>query len=237
MIYFAHRGASLDAPENTLAAFQLAIENNAHGIELDVHFSKDNKIIVCHDDNIKRTTNGKGWIKDFTSEELRSFDAGSWFSSTFAGEKLPYLEEVLALCKSDTIINIEIKNVPFFHKGIEERVLQEVKRFGLEEQTVISSFDHESLLTVQELNPYIKKGLLLYNNFIDLWGYIKHSGLQVESIHPPYTFVDERFMEKSHSMGYKVMPYTVDDVKVVNQLENLNVDGLFTNNLTLIRNK
>jgi glycerophosphoryl diester phosphodiesterase len=226
---FAHRGSSLEAPENTLPAFQLALEQGCKAIELDVQLTMDEELIVCHDEKIDRTTDGTGYIKDQTLASLKHRDAGSWFSDQFQGVKLPTLEEVLAICYQDIVINIEIKNIPFFYKGIEEKVLQTIRRFGFVENTIISSFDHHALLCVQHLQPNQKIGVLLANQLIDPWGYLENAKLHAFSIHPLYSFVNEEFVRQSHQVGYKVIPFTVDDRKVYQGLKSMGVDGIFTN--------
>src|SRR5690625_6609337 len=111
-LIIAHRGASGNAPENTLAAFQLAVEEGADGIELDVHLSKDGELVVIHDDTLDRTTNGTGRVQDKDLDELKTYDAGSWFDSKFASERIPLLQEVIDILPDDVFLNVEIKNSP-----------------------------------------------------------------------------------------------------------------------------
>jgi glycerophosphoryl diester phosphodiesterase len=228
-IIFAHRGASLEAPENTLPAFELALQQGCRAIELDVQLTRDEQLVVCHDERVDRTTDGTGLIIDQTLASLKHRDAGSWFSMDFHETRLPTLEEVFAVCHRDVLINVEIKNIPIFYQGIEEKIVSLIRRFGFEENTIVSSFDHEALLTIQELEPKLKIGVLLANRLIDPWSYIKHSKLQAYSIHPVYTFVDERFVTQSHNAGYKIFPFTVDERKDFEWLKGLGVDGIITN--------
>lgn len=228
-IIFAHRGASADAPENTLPAFQKAIDQGCRAIELDVHLSKDEELVVCHDETIDRTTDGTGYIRDQTLSSLQQRDAGLWFSADFHGIRLPKLDEVLEICHQNVLINIEIKNIPFTYKGIEEKILKTIRRFGFLENTIISSFDHHALKRVQDLQFNMKLGILLANHLIDPWGYIKNAKLHAYSIHPLYNFVDEEFVQESHKAGYQVFPFTVDDRKVYQDLRQMGVDGIFTN--------
>ena len=123
VIVLAHRGYSAKAPENTMAAFELALAVGADGIELDVHMTRDGEIVVIHDDTLDRTTNGKGPVSDQTMAELRELDAGSWFSPEFAGERIPTLKLVLELIKDkDVLLNIEIKTGLGFQQLNEELV-------------------------------------------------------------------------------------------------------------------
>jgi glycerophosphoryl diester phosphodiesterase len=228
-VIFAHRGASSEAPENTLPAFQRAIEQGCRAIELDVHLTRDGELIVCHDETIDRTTDGTGYIRDQTLFSLQQRDAGSWFSDEFQGTRLPTLDEVLEICHDEILINIEIKNIPFIYKGIEEKTLQTIRHFGFLENTIISSFDHHALLRVQYLQPNMKLGVLLANHLIDPWGYLKNAKLHAYSIHPLYTVIDDEFVLQSHKYGYQVFPFTVDERKVYQDLKMLGVDGVFTN--------
>lgn len=228
-IIFAHRGASSDAPENTLPAFQMAIEQGCKAIELDVHLSKDEELIVCHDETIDRTTDGTGYIRDQALFSLQQRDAGLWFSDNFEGTRIPKLDEVLEICNDHILINIEIKNIPFIYKGIEEKILTTIRRFGFLENTIISSFDHHALRRVQDLQSNMKLGILLANHLIDPWGYIKNAKLHAYSIHPLYTFVNDEFVQESHKAGYQVFPFTVDDRNVYQGLKLMGVDGIFSN--------
>lgn len=114
---FAHRGVSSEAPENTLPAFRLALDQGCKAIELDVQLTKDHQLVVFHDDKLERTTNGEGYLKDFTLSELKQKDAGKWYSEEFQGVQIPTLREVLELVDRNILVNIEIKNVPFFLSG------------------------------------------------------------------------------------------------------------------------
>jgi glycerophosphoryl diester phosphodiesterase len=116
----AHRGASGSAPENTLAAIELAIANKADMIEIDIHQTKDGKLVVIHDDKLDRTTTGKGKINELTLEEIKKHDAGSWFNTSFSNEKVPELKEVLELINGKCKLLIEIKGKPSDYSGLEK---------------------------------------------------------------------------------------------------------------------
>ncbi|GAK04128.1 glycerophosphoryl diester phosphodiesterase [Geomicrobium sp. JCM 19037] len=128
-MYIAHRGYSANAPENTVAAFQQAVHKGADGIELDVHRSLDGELIVIHDEWINRTTNGEGKVADMTLGQLKAHDAGSWYSEAYRGEKIPTLSEVFECMPKETVINVEIKNIPSFYEGIEELVVQAIQTY------------------------------------------------------------------------------------------------------------
>ncbi|GFZ91838.1 glycerophosphoryl diester phosphodiesterase [Paenibacillus marchantiophytorum] len=230
MLIIAHRGASGHAPENTMAAFRLALDMNADGLELDVHQTKDGEVVICHDDDVKRTTNGQGLIQDMTLEELQRLDAGSWYGERFRGEKIPTLHEFMALiAETRLLINLEIKNLPFYYKGIEEKIVRTVLEHDLLERVVISSFDHYVLAAIVELEPRMKLGLLFGTSKSEPWSYVEQLPFRAYSLHPHYTVVNEEYIARSHSQGYKVYPYTVNERAWAEPLAIAGLDGVITN--------
>lgn len=225
---FAHRGASGYAPENTISAFKKAIDLKADGIELDVHLSKDGKLVVMHDENLKRTTNKTGLISDYTLSELKQFDAGSWFSSEFQGEKIPTLEEVFDLiCPTDLIINIEIKSGYRIYPNIEQKVLKCIKDFNMKNRCIISSFDHYSLVRVKELEPNIKTGLLYGESLYEPWEYAK--SVSVNALHPDYNTFDKDFIKEAFKHKFEINPYTVNNDDAIKFLASNMITGIITN--------
>ena len=179
---WAHRGASAHAPENTLEAFQKAIELGAHGIELDVQLTKDGKLVVIHDERIDRTSDGQGWIKDYHLEELMSFNY-NYNMQKYSRCRLPLLEEVLALVKPyDITLNIELKTGIIKYEGIEHKVDALVRQYNLCDQVVISSFNHFSLKRMREINDKQKLGLLLRDTIYNPLEYMEQLG--IDAIHP-----------------------------------------------------
>jgi glycerophosphoryl diester phosphodiesterase len=136
----AHRGCSSAAPENTMAAFQKAIELGVEGIELDVHQSKDGELVVIHDATLSRTTSGRGYVNDLNWSELQQLDAGSWFEVEYASERLPKLEDVLNLLKGRSTVFIEIKQGRKPYPGIEERVMACIEKLNMQQHVFIHSF-------------------------------------------------------------------------------------------------
>src|SRR5690606_32376636 len=146
IINYAHRGASGYFPENTMAAFQNAVELGATGIETDVQLTSDGELVLIHDESLLRTTGVNKLVKDVTLAELRQLDCGSWFHPKFAEERIPTLDELLQLAKASSIkLNIEIKSGVVLYPDIEHKLLQKLAQYGLEQQCVISSFNHYSL--------------------------------------------------------------------------------------------
>ena len=156
---YGHRGSAGICPENTLLSFKTALEQGADGIELDVHLSKDGVPMVIHDETLERTTNGKGFVKDFTSDELQAFDAGR-------GEKIPTLKDVLKLLDGTSAeLNIELKTIPILYADIEEKILDVVKKFGAERRVVYSSFHLPTLFRIKKANSDAQIAWLLEIGF------------------------------------------------------------------------
>ena len=227
-LIYAHRGASHYAPENTMASYKKAIVMGADGIEIDVHKSKDGYLIVCHDEKVDRTTNGSGYIKDINMKELKSLDAGGWFSKEFVGEKIPLLEEVLDLVKMENLLlNIELKNGPIFYDNLEEEVVNAVKAYGLEENVIISSFNHYSLLAIKKIEPRIKTGILYIAGMVSPWKYAKSIG--ADAIHPLFLTINKDVTEECLKNDIMVNPFTVDRESDMILMRNMGVTSIITN--------
>ena len=161
----AHRGASGLAPENTLPAIDFALSANADYIEIDVHLSNDNKIIVIHDFTVDRTTDGTGKISDLDSTYIKTLDAGSSFNSKFAGTQVPFLEEVLERVNGKTKLLIEIKEKRTVNTGIEKELVGMIKKYKAEKWCVVQSFNDNSLEEVHNISPEIELHKLLFFKF------------------------------------------------------------------------
>jgi glycerophosphoryl diester phosphodiesterase len=226
-LIIAHRGASVQAPENTMPAFRRAIELGADGIELDVHMSADGYLAVIHDETLDRTSNGKGLVKDRTLAELKSLDFGSWFSGDFKGEKIPELEEVLQLLSGwDGLLDIEIKNGPVFYPGIEKAVADALKKFKRVERTVISSFNHYSLVEIRRYAPDIKTAPLYMAGLYKPWEYARSLG--ASAIHPFFHNVVPDIVEGCKQNGIIIRPFTVNEPGYIKAVATAGVDGIIT---------
>lgn len=224
----AHRGASGYAPENTMASFELATKMKADGIELDVQVSKDGKLVVFHDEKVDRTTNGSGYIKDLSLSYIKKLDSGSWFSKKFKNEKVPTLDEVLFFFKDKyELINIELKNGIIDYNGIEEKVIKLINDFNISDKTIISSYNHYSLLRLKAIDRNIKIGLLYVANLINPWKYAANLGAY--SIHPYFYSVNDKLIYNSNNENIKIITYTVNDIVYIEKLIRLKVDGIITN--------
>jgi glycerophosphoryl diester phosphodiesterase len=157
-IIFAHRGASAYAPENTIAAFELALTQQADAIELDVKLSADGHVVVIHDSTVDRTTNGRGRVKDLSLSELRSLDAGSSFSEKFHGEKIPTLDEVFETVGRRIFINVELTNYNTPRDHLVEMVCMLVKKHQLQKRILFSSFLGSNLSKARSYLPDVPRG-------------------------------------------------------------------------------
>lgn len=224
----AHRGASAISPENTMIAFKRAIEIGANAIETDVQMTKDNHLVLIHDETLERTTNGKGLVKDHTLTELKELDAGSWFSNIYKNEKIPTIEELFELVKSENIwLNLEIKKRYSLNLKLDKLLIKKINEFGMQDRVVISSFNHYSVYKVKKIDPSLKTGILYGRNIYRPWLYA--SKLKASSLHPNKAFVSNYVVNKAHKQNLKVFPYTVDDKEEMISLIDMGVDGLITN--------
>ncbi|EOD01656.1 glycerophosphodiester phosphodiesterase [Caldisalinibacter kiritimatiensis] len=227
-LIIAHRGASGYAPENTISAFKMALEMVCDGIELDVHYSKDGHLIVCHDERVDRTTNGSGFIKDLTLNEIKKLDAGTWFDYKYTNEKIPTLEEVLDIIwGKDILLNIELKNGIIQYQGMEEAVINMVDKYNMYENVIISSFNHYSLLKVKEINKKIKTGVLYVAGLISPWEYAKK--INAQAIHPVFHSVNKEIVKECKRNNLQVNTYTVNEEQDIHNIGNMKVSGIITN--------
>ncbi|MDM5315997.1 glycerophosphodiester phosphodiesterase [Fictibacillus sp. b24] len=224
---FAHRGSSKHCPENTMAAFKKAYEDGADGIELDVQLSKDGIPVIIHDEKLDRTTNKKGHIIEYTYEELTKTDAGSWFSKSFSGEHVPSLQVFLEwISPLPMLLNIELKNNIIEYNGLEEKVLQLLHHYGMEERTVISSFNHYSLVKIRKMNAYIETAPLYSSGLYEPWEYVK--AVCSQSAHPNYKSLHPYIMEGFKRNNIPVRPYTVNSQKWMNYFFEWGTQAIIT---------
>lgn len=238
----AHRGASAHAPENTIASFDKALYLNADYFELDVQMTKDGELIIMHDTEVDRTTNGKGEIKDLTFDEIRQLDAGSWYDEFCAGEKVPSFEEVLnRYCDSDIGILIELKD-PELYPGIEQKVAAMLAKYNMDkpnnDKWIVQSFDWESLQKFHRILPPMSKGALEGSGKAED-GKITDKQLKcianfAKYINPDKDLLDEDTVDRIHQFGLKTWPYTIEDRESVDDLIEIEVDGIITNNPELL---
>lgn len=227
MINFAHRGYSSKYPENTILAFSKAIAIGADAIELDVHKTKDNVLVVIHDEKVNRTHRGKGYVKDYTLKELQSLKHKSLKYYLNRQTYIPTLEEVLDIFKSNKmLINIEIKNDKINYEGIEKDVIDMVKQYNMKSRIILSSFNHNALLKCKEIDSTIVTGMLYSKNIKNIGEYAKK--YKVDALHPSALLLDEEYIKEAHRYKLKVNTYTVNVPEMMNMLIKWNIDGIIT---------
>ena len=228
-IIFAHRGASVHAPENTLAAFELAVAQNADAIELDVKLSADGHAIVIHDPAVDRTTGVHSRVKDLPLRELRSLDAGSFFSEKFRGEKIPTLAEVFEAVGKRTFINVELTNYNTPHDRLVETVCMLIKKFGLQKRVMFSSFFASNLSRANAYLPDVPRGLLAFRGLLGAWA--RSFGFafgRYQALHPYFTDVTPQQVQRVHRLNRRIHVWTVNAEEDMRRLFLWGVDAIFT---------
>ena len=227
-IIFAHRGASAHAPENTMAAFELAIRLGAPAIEFDVKLSLDHQVIILHDQTLDRTTNGTGSVANLPLAALRELDAGSWKACEYHNEKIPLLDEVLETVGKKVYINIELTNYATPFDGLVKEVVPLVKKHGLLDRVIFSSFNFANLMAAQRLLPDVPCGQLILEG---RQGWLQRAAarfMRLEAEHPYSSDVNADLVQRLHALGRRVHVWTVNDPAEMLRLRNCAVDGIFS---------
>lgn len=227
-LIWAHRGASAYAPENSMEAFHLAKEMGAEGIELDVHLTRDDQLVVAHDETVDRCSDGSGRIVDMTLSELLKLDFSNG-KPGYSNIRIPTLEQVLLFIKATGLyLNIEIKNGIVFYDRIEEKILKMVDRMGLKDKVIYSSFNHYSLTIVKKLDRSAKTGILYSEAMVDPFIYAQH--LKADAIHPYFaTLMVPGVIEGCKMHGIKINTWTVDKQEDLLWMFRSQVDAVITN--------
>jgi len=234
-IIFAHRGASAYAPENTLASFELAVKQGAPAIEFDVKLSSDRQVVIIHDQTLERTTNSAGTVTRQPLAALRELDAGSWFSDAFQGEKIPTLDEVFEAVGKKVLINVELTNYATPFDGLVHEVAALVKKHGLQERIIFSSFFPTNLALARRLLPTVPRGQLILESSSGWWQRASASWMSLQAQHPYLSDVTARMVRDLHARGRRVHVWTVNDPTDMRRLRALGVDGIFTDDPLLAR--
>jgi glycerophosphoryl diester phosphodiesterase len=228
-----HRGNPDEFPENTLASFRSAIELGVDVIECDIHRSEDGGLPVIHDHLLDRTSDGSGLVRDHTMAELKRFDAGSWKDPRFKGERIPSLDEVLAVAKGQVGVAIEIKNLPLPYAGIEDALVQTVKGAGMVHDVVVISFDHRSIKRVAELEPKILTGVLEAARPVDILRVMDDA--EADVFCPHWASIEPDTAAELHAAGKLIGVWTVDDVFALTWAKALPANAIYTNKPREIR--
>jgi glycerophosphoryl diester phosphodiesterase len=235
-LVLGHRGASAHAPENTLRAFELALEQGAHGVELDAKLSADGEIVVIHDASVERTTDGQGQVSRLSLAALRELDAGSFFSETFKGEKIPTLAEVFETLGKRALINVELTNYKTPGDGLADKVCALVGRFGLGERVLFSSFLPSNLKRTRSLLPDTPRGLLALPGWVGWWA--RSFGFvfgDYGAAHPNLRDTNPRQIARVHRLKRRIHVWTVNAADDMLRLFRWGVDGIITDDPKLAK--
>lgn len=257
VLNIAHRGYSGKFDENTMIAFKKAIEYGADGIETDVQLSKDGIPVIIHDETLERTTNGNGFVKNLTLDELKKLRTKSvgkvkqlkknmdknynieeieYFADK-KGEEIPTLEELLKLVASSQlkVLNLELKNSIVEYEGIEEKVLKMIRKYKLEDKVIISTFNHLSLVKIRKMDSEILLGALTETTLANVVKYL--NDIKVQCYHPYFpSILNKEYMSEIKSGGIKVNPYTINSINDMQEVINAGADCIITNEVELLNN-
>jgi len=231
---FAHRGSSAHAPENTLAAFHLAVRQGADAIELDAKLCADGQIVVIHDQTVDRTTQGKGRVDTLTLEELKRLDAGSCFDIAFQGESIPTLEEVFSALGHLTYINVELTNYASLNDALPLKTALLVRKYDLQQRVLFSSFNPLALLKARRALPEVPIGLLALPGKQGAWArswlgrLVPH-----QALHTDLGAVTPRLVAGLKKRGKRLHVYTINSAEEMKRLFSMGADGVFTDDPVL----
>ncbi|MFP5200890.1 MULTISPECIES: glycerophosphodiester phosphodiesterase [Bacillus] len=228
MYIIAHRGSSSAAPENTFAAFDLAVQQGADYIELDVQLTMDQHVAVIHDVTVDRTTNGSGLVKSYTLDQLKKLDAGSWFDSQYANERIPTLQEILERYSQRVGILIEIKH-PKQQIGIEKAVVDIINRFAYSRHIMVQSFDANALQRVKAYAPSLRTAFIIKPSAFKLTKrkLAEYSSF-ADCLNMKKTMINRWLIDRIHSFGMDVFIWTVKDQKTADRMKTYPIDGVVT---------
>lgn len=229
MKVYAHRGYSGRYPENTMLAFRKAEETGCYGIELDVQLTRDGQVVVIHDEKIDRTTDGTGWVRSYTLEEIRKFNAAASWGGKFGFEPIPTFEEYCQWVKTTNLVtNIEIKSGVYYYEELEEKTLDLVRRYGLEKKVIFSSFLHSSITLLRRLAPEIPCGALVEYDDLGNPGYYCDK-FDFQYYHPGMKALTEEMVESCRQYNIPMNVWTINDMDSLERLYEWGCEGVISN--------
>lgn len=227
LLKIGHRGAPGTTPELTRAAFLRALELGVDMIELDIQLTKDGYLVVIHDHELERTTNGSGAVRDHTLAELKQLDAGAWFDQSFVGETILTLEEVIEIVGRRAMLNVEVKSPPGDWSSTALKTVAVLTHAGILGTTVLSCFQMQALEKVRELSPAARIGVLWHQpEFDDAWRWARE--LAAWSFHPWSKVLTAEGVAEAHQRGLRVLTWTVNDPEEIGQVAAMGVDGIMS---------
>jgi glycerophosphoryl diester phosphodiesterase len=227
ILVIGHRGALGYAPENTMASFEKGLTCRADVLELDVHLTRDGELVVMHDADVARTTDGHGRVRDMTLAEIKRLDAGKWFGPEFAGQRVPTLAEVLAWARSRAELAVEIKGDPLPLPGIEEKVVTQLHAHGMADRVIIISFYHPTVRCVKEIDPAIATGVLYAGLLADTVGNARAA--RADSVRPNWAYWTADLVAQVHAAGLTASAWNADDEQLMAYVVGLGVDSCGSN--------
>ena len=230
----AHRGGSLEAPENTQAAFRRALALGIRWFELDVQLSRDGVPVVIHDPTVDRTTDGTGEVRSLLYEELRRLDAGAWFDPQYRGERIPTLREMLVLCaEGGAGLAIELKS-PHLYPGLEQNVASLLAEMWVHggPEVICISFDASSIARLHVLDPGLPLGQLYMSDTPNF----AQADDKVQAVLPPFTLAAQHpdQVARAHALGKQVFVWTVNEANAMREMAALGVDGIVSDRPSLL---
>lgn len=226
MKIFGHRGAASLAPENTLFSFSKSLACGVDGLECDLQLSRDREVVICHDERVDRTSNGFGWIKDFTLKELKELDFGSWFLGS-ARQEIPTLRELLEMLQGINIeLNLEIKSGFISYPGLSQQIVQLLYEYGRVRSCIVSSFDHQAVLKLKQLYPETRTAILYDCAPVQPWLYAKSLGAQY--LHPAWYYVTPALVLGAAEAEIGVNTWTVNDEFAAEKVRSAGVERIIT---------
>ncbi len=227
MIIIGHRGASGNCAENTRSAFLEAIKLNLKMLEFDVQITKDGVLVLSHDYNMFRQTGVDMMIKDSTYDALLDLNMAH-YKPELPKEKILTLDEVFEIVPDDVMLNIEIKNMPYYQNRVVSKLLESIEKYNRHHSVLVSSFDHHLLSRLYQLDSSIKIGVLTYANLFNMSSYINNLNFKVYSVHMNYQMVKGKVVEELINSGYKVYVWTVNTNYHYRLMQQMGVSGIFT---------
>jgi glycerophosphoryl diester phosphodiesterase len=225
-----------ETPENTVIGFRRAVELGLDGVELDVQLCRSGELVIIHDEEVDKVTDGSGPVAELTFDELRRLDAGSHYAPEFAGERIPTLEEVLDVLGGAMIVNIELKTRSILDSGLETAVVRLVEKMNVQSSVILSSFNPCAVRRVKKENPELVAALLFAEDqpihLRRAWGL---PFLDVDGIHPRYPLISEKVLRRAEKKSWFVCTWTVDDAAVAAAMFGAGVDIVITNHPAMLR--
>lgn len=232
-LLIAHRGAPAIAPEHTIPAYEAAIAAGADALELDVHLSADDQLVVIHDARLERTTDGRGLVRDYTTQQLKRLDAGGWFARRFRGQRIQTLSEVLERFRDRVAFGIELKAGSDLYPAIEERLLTLLQIYDVLDRTLVTSFDHHALRKCRDLDPDVRTGALVVGRLLAPAALAPAGVLNALCLRADLITV--RDVAAAREAGLDCYAWVVDDPATARQLVEWGIAGIVTDRPDLIR--